>query len=206
MGDGADHLNDQYDGHEGLHACRRCGLEGLHWVEVDNGRWRLADDHDNVHSCTGKPKPANRPITKDEELDRRRARVIACRGPDGEIIRTCIHCGTHDVGWMKTAEGCSVKCRDAACGARMQCDDGNWTGLLERWNRDYPSTADPATCDTAGMSPLDEAAVGVWWHVQRAKAYCRDGNDEQAMGHATEAFRELGALVVALKTSTPQET
>lgn len=32
-------------------ACRYCGHEGLHWEQVD-GRWRLFDDADVMHTCS----------------------------------------------------------------------------------------------------------------------------------------------------------
>jgi len=30
--------------------CNYCGQSGLHWINV-KGRWRLADDFENIHTC-----------------------------------------------------------------------------------------------------------------------------------------------------------
>jgi hypothetical protein len=45
-------------------ACKFCGQDGFHWLEVD-GRWKLADKDQNLHSCRKKgcrPRPTETPF------------------------------------------------------------------------------------------------------------------------------------------------
>lgn len=36
-------------------ACKYCGKDGLYWSLRDNGRWRLVNDNDDLHTCIMHP-------------------------------------------------------------------------------------------------------------------------------------------------------
>jgi hypothetical protein len=58
MGDMADWANDNGEiekllyGYGGEKSCYYCGQDNLHWIRMDSGKWRLAEEDGCVHSCS----------------------------------------------------------------------------------------------------------------------------------------------------------